>query len=326
MDPLIQVNNIKKHFLIERPSIFNILSKKKSFVYAVDGVSFNINGGETYGLVGESGSGKTTIGRLVLKLIEPTSGNIFFKGEPIQSFDKKHMKQYHREAQIIFQDPFASLDPRMTVRRIIGEALDIHELAKGEEKWNIVMDLLEKVGLSPANQYIDRYPHEFSGGQKQRICIARALSVSPKFIVADEPVSALDMSVRATILNLMQKLQKDLGLTYLFISHDLAVIRHMSDRIGIIYLGKKVEELEARDLMKACHPYTQALLSVFPRIDLTVKKSSIHIKGEIPSSINPPKGCRFHTRCLYTEDVCKIKEPEYIEETKDHFVACHLFT
>jgi len=295
-------------------------------VYAVDGVSFEIQKGETYGLVGESGCGKTTIGRLVLRLLEPTSGSVYFDGNPIRSFNKNRMKKFRRDSQIIFQDPFASLDPRMTVRKIIGEAMDIHRLAEGEEKWNTVTHLLERVGLSPASQYIDRYPHEFSGGQKQRIGIARALSVSPKFIVADEPVSALDMSVRAAILNLMQQLQRELELTYLFISHDLAVIRHMSDRIGVIYLGKMVEEIHARDLMNANHPYTQALLSAFPRIDLTIKRKPPNVKGEIPSSINLPTGCRFHTRCPYTEDICIKKEPELVEVAKDHFIACHLFS
>jgi oligopeptide transport system ATP-binding protein len=326
MTPIIKAEDLKKYFLIERPSLFNILSKKSLFVYAVDGVSFEIQKGETYGLVGESGCGKTTIGRLLLNLLEPTSGRIYFKGENIQSFNKTKMKQFRRSAQIIFQDPFASLDPRMPVKKIIGEAIDIHKLSEGEEKLTAIKHLLERVGLNPADQFMDRYPHEFSGGQKQRIGIARALSVNPEFIVADEPVSSLDMSVRAAVLNLMKDLQKDLELTYLLISHDLAVVRHMSNRIGVLYMGKKIEEIHTRNLMNANHPYTQALLSAFPRIDLNIKRKLVKIKGEIPSSINVPTGCRFHTRCPCKEKICVEQEPQIKEISKDHFIACHMFS
>lgn len=326
MIPIIKISDIKKHFPIERPSLSNILNKQSSFVHAVDGVSFEIQKGQTYGLVGESGCGKTTIGKLILNLLKPTSGDIYFKGDSIYSFDKKRMKNFRRSSQVIFQDPFASLDPRMTVRKIIGEGIDIHRLAEGEQKTKIIKQLMDRVGLSPTNQYIDRHPHEFSGGQKQRIGIARALSLRPEFIVADEPVSSLDMSIRASVLTLMKELQQDFNLTYLFISHDLAVVRHMSDRIGIIYMGKKVEEITAKDLMDSLHPYTQALLSVFPRVDLNIERKPMKIRGELPSSINIPTGCRFHTRCPYKEEICEKKYPNFIKISKDHFVSCHLFS
>jgi len=324
---LLEVENLKKYFPVERPSLFSIFSKRKDVVRAVDGVSFSIKKGETFGLVGESGSGKTTIGRLVLRLIEPTGGKIVFDGRELEKMDKKEMRKFRRNAQIIFQDPYSSLNPRMTVRNTIGEGLKVHNLAKGAEKWEKVAELMEEVGLSPTSQYIDRYPHQFSGGQRQRIGIARALAVDAIFIVADEPVSELDVSIRANILNLMQGLKEKLGLTYLFIAHDLAVIRHVSDCIGVIYLGKMMEQTHAEDLLENIHhPYTEALLGAFPVPDLTIERKRIALKGEIPSSINPPPGCVFHTRCPYTIAICKKKEPELVDVGKGNLIACHMRT
>lgn len=320
---LVKVENLKKYFEIK--SGFS-----KKYVHAVENVTFNINKGETFGLVGESGCGKTTLGRTILKLHEPTSGKIYYDGEPI--FDStnpslnKSMGPFRRKMQIIFQDPSASLDPRMTVGEIVAEALDIHNLYSGKKQRNDrIVELLETVGLN--GEQANRYPHEFSGGQQQRIGIARALAVEPEFIVCDEPISALDVSIQAQIINMLEEMQEKLGLTYLFIAHDLSVVKHISDRIGVMYLGSMVELVSSEELYKnPLHPYTKTLLSAVPVPDPEVSRNSkrIMLEGEIPSAINPPSGCKFHTRCPYVMDICKKEIPKLVEAKAGHFVACHL--
>ncbi|WP_236777806.1 dipeptide ABC transporter ATP-binding protein [Anoxybacter fermentans] len=320
MKKLLEVKNLKKHFPIKG----GIFGKQVGSVKAVDGVSFYIKDGETLGMVGESGCGKSTTGRLILRLIEPTEGEVIFEGKNILTFNKKQMREMRRKMQIIFQDPYASLNPRMTVGNIIGEAIEIHKLAKTkQEKEERVQQLLEQVGLTRA--HANRYPHEFSGGQRQRIGIARALAVNPKLIICDEPVSALDVSIQAQVINLMQDLQQKLGLTYLFIAHDLSVVKHISDRVAVMYLGKIVELAETNELYdNPKHPYTQALLSAIPIPDPTIKRERILLEGDVPSPINPPGGCRFHTRCPYAKDICKEEEPVFKDKGNQHFVACHL--
>ena len=312
---LIEIKNLTKHFLVKGDFRHNK-------VQAVDNISFYIDPGETLGLVGESGCGKTTLGRTILRLYEPTSGNIFYKGKDIT---REKMKPYRSRMQIIFQDPYASLDPRMTVGDIVGEPLDINKTYKSKkERSDRVFEILALVGLS--NEHARRYPHEFSGGQRQRIGIARALAVRPDFIVCDEPVSALDVSIQAQIINILMGLQKEFGLTYLFIAHDLAVVKHISDRIGVMYLGKLVELYTSKGLHKnPMHPYTQALLSAIPVPDpeVSMKKKRIILQGDVASPINPPKGCRFHTRCFRAEKRCIEECPELIELEPGHFVACH---
>ena len=296
----------------------------------MENVSFEIFKGETLGLVGESGCGKTTLGRTVIRLYEPTSGRITYDGEVIFDSERKTavpMKPYREKMQMIFQDPSASLDPRMTVGEIIGEALDIHHKTKNkEERKEKVKELLGIVGLN--TEHANRFPHEFSGGQQQRVGIARALAVNPEFIVCDEPISALDVSIQAQVINMMEDLQDKLGLTYLFIAHDISVVRHISDRIGVMYLGSMVELAESYELCsKPLHPYTQSLLAAVPIPDpeLTRSRSRMAMTGEIPSPINPPSGCRFHTRCQHCSEICKTESPELREVEKGHFVACHLF-
>ncbi|HHT69829.1 MAG TPA: dipeptide ABC transporter ATP-binding protein [Firmicutes bacterium] len=317
---LLEVKNLVKHFPIRQGIIF---SKQVGAVKAVDGISFYVNKGETLGLVGESGCGKTTAGRCILRLIEPTSGEVRFDGKNVPELPKDDLRELRKEMQIIFQDPYGSLNPRMTVGDIIGEPLHIHKLAKGAEKEKRVREILEKVGLNAF--HARRFPHEFSGGQRQRIGIARALAVNPRLIVCDEPVSALDVSIQAQVINLLQDLQEEFGLTYLFIAHDLSVVKHISDRVAVMYLGKIVELTGKTELYRnPKHPYTQALLSAIPEADPTIKKERIILKGDVPSPINPPSGCRFHTRCPKVMDICKTQDPEFVDTGDGHFVACHL--
>jgi len=312
----IEIKNLKKYFPVR--SGFG----KKAYIKAVDDVSFFIKKGETLGLVGESGCGKSTTGRTIIRLYEPTSGQIIFKGEDIT---KKDMLPYRKYMQMIFQDPYASLNPRMTVGDIIGEPIEIHNIAKGNEKKERVQELLRLVGLN--SEHANRYPHEFSGGQRQRIGIARALAVEPEFIICDEPISALDVSIQAQIVNMLEDLQQELGLTYLFIAHDLSMVKHISSRVGVMYLGKLVELASSNELYeKPLHPYTQALLSAIPIPDpkISRERTRIILEGDVPSPLNPPSGCRFRTRCKYAFDRCKEEEPEFKNVGSGHYVACHL--
>ena len=315
---LLEVKDLKVHFPIRA----GVLQKPVAWVRAVDGVSLAIREGETVGLVGESGCGKTTLGRTILRLIEPTAGEIWFGGQNVAGHDGAVLKQFRRQAQMIFQDPFGSLNPRMTVGRIIAEALRVHHLcANRQAERDRVAELLEAVGLRP--EHARRYPHEFSGGQRQRIGIARALAVEPKFIVCDEPVSALDVSVQAQIINLLQELQEKLNLTYLFIAHDLAVVEHISDRVLVMYLGKIVEDATAEELYAhPLHPYTRALISAVPTIDPATKVQRIVLPGDVPSPINPPAGCPFHPRCPQAVERCRQVVPAWRELRPDHWVAC----
>ncbi len=317
-DTLIKVNNLKKWFPIRG----GILSRTVGYVKAVNDISFYVNRGEVLGLVGESGSGKTTAGRTILRLIEPTEGEVVFDGTDVVALSKAELRPFRRRMQIIFQDPFASLNPRMTVGDIIAEPLIIHRLVKTpQERTDRVAELLKLVGLSP--DHMRRYPHEFSGGQRQRIGIARALAVDPEFIVADEPVSALDVSIQAQVVNLLQDLKDDLGLTLLFIAHDLAVVEYISDRIAVMYLGKIMEMAPAKELYtQPQHPYTEALLSAVPVPDPTIKRERIVLEGDIPSPINPPSGCVFRTRCRYAIPECAETVPELREVSPGHFKAC----
>ncbi len=319
-EALLEVKHLVKHFPITQGIIF---SKKVGAVQAVDDISFTVNKGETLGLVGESGCGKSTTGRVILRLIEATSGEVRFDGRNILTLNAKEMRELRKDMQIIFQDPYASLNPRMTVGDIIAEPLKIHGLAKGKERQKRVQELLEVVGL--ASYHARRYPHEFSGGQRQRIGIARALAVKPKLIICDEPVSALDVSIQAQVINLLQDLQKEFGLTYLFIAHDLSVVKHISDRVAVMYLGKIVELADKYELFdNAKHPYTQALLTAIPVADPNYKRERIILQGDVPSPINPPSGCRFHTRCPKVMDICKEQVPESVEVASNHWAACHL--
>ena len=319
---LLRINNLKKYFPIKK-GIFN---NTHSNVQAVDDVSFYINAGETLGLVGESGCGKTTCGRTVMKLYEPTSGNIIYNGVNITKLSHKEMLPYRRKMQMIFQDPYASLDARMTVGDIVGEPIDIHKLASGKEREDRIQYLLNKVGLN--SEHASRYPHEFSGGQRQRIGIARALAVQPEFIVCDEPISALDVSIQAQVVNMLEDLQNDLGLTYLFIAHDLSMVKHISNRVGVMYLGKLYEIAGSDELYShPMHPYTQALLSAIPvpDPDISAQKNRIMLEGEIPSPIDTPPGCRFKGRCRYAKQICGEQDPELKDLGGQHFVACHLY-
>lgn len=321
MQPLLEVENLKKYF----NSKTNIFGKVQSYVKAVDGVSFTIKEGETLGIVGESGCGKSTMGRTILKLLEANEGKVYYQGKDVFSLDKHRMKKLRSEMQIIFQDPYSSLNPRMTICDIVGNALIEHNIAKGKALQEKVQELIIKCGLSP--YHLKRYPHEFSGGQRQRIGIARALAVNPKFIVCDEPVSALDVSIQAQVINLLIDLQEENKLTYLFISHDLSVVKHISTRIGVMYLGKIVELADNEELFNnTLHPYTKSLLSAIPIPDPTVKVEKVLIQGDVPSSTNHPPGCKFHTRCPYTMKKCKAESPMLKEVSHNHFVACHLIS
>lgn len=316
-EEILQVENVKKYFRIG----------PNQTVKSVDDISFSIRKGEIFGLVGESGSGKSTLGKMIVGLHAPTSGTIRFDGHELAGdLDRSTRKRLNREMQMIFQDPHASLNPRMRVGDIIAEGIDAHQLAKGKERQEMVYALLEKVGLHP--EHAQRFPHEFSGGQRQRIGIARALAVKPKFIVADEPISALDVSIQAQVVNLLDDLKQEENLTYLFIAHDLGMVKHISDRIGVMYLGKMMEIATSSELFEEpLHPYTQALLSAIPIPSprLARKRERIVLSGDPPSPVNPPSGCRFRTRCPYAMDICKEEEPAWKEVRKNHWTACHLY-
>ncbi len=317
---LLEIKNLKKYFPVKE----GVFRRTVAHVKAVDDINFHIKRGETLGLVGESGCGKSTAGRTILRLLEATAGEIWFEGKNLIELGKRELREMRKEMQIIFQDPYASLNPRMTVADIVGEPMDIHNLASSKKERNEkVADILDTVGLG--TEHMNRYPHEFSGGQRQRIGVARALAVDPSLIIADEPVSALDVSIQAQVINLMQDLQKDFDLTYLFIAHDLSVVKHISDRVAVMYLGKLVEVADKKELFDdPKHPYTQSLLSAIPVADPTYESERIILEGDVPSPVNPPSGCRFHPRCPYAMDICSEVEPEFKDYGEEHFAACHL--
>jgi len=316
--PLLETKDVVKHY----PITGGVFLRQIASVKAVDGVTLNILPGETLGLVGESGCGKSTLGRLILRLEEPTSGDILFQGESILGYEPKQMRALRQEMQIIFQDPFSSLNPRKNVSHIVGEPLYVHGMTNRHERENRVLELLEVVGLK--REHMRRYPHQFSGGQRQRIGVARALALNPKLIICDEAVSALDVSIRGQVINLLQDLQEEFGLTYLFISHDLSVVEHISDRVAVMYLGKLAEVADSETLYKIpLHPYTQALLAAAPVPDPKRKRKRIVLYGDVPSPIDPPPGCRFHTRCPFAKEFCKQQEPPLREVRPDHLAACH---
>lgn len=319
-DAILEVRHLKKYFVLKK----TLMGKPLSTLKAVDDVSFKIKPGETLGIVGESGCGKTTMGRTVLKLHQPTAGQIFFNGVDIAGFKGREMRPLRSKMQIVFQDPYSSLPPRSTVGNLLSEAVRVHHIVPESEIKDYVLNLMESCGLR--DYYYDRYPHEFSGGQRQRICIARALSVNPELVVCDEPVSALDVSIQAQIINLLKKLQKERNLTYLFISHDLSVVKYISDKIGVMYLGSMVEFGEkAKIFGNPMHPYTRALFSAVPNPNPREKANRIILKGDIPSPANPPMGCKFHTRCPVAQEICKHIAPVYKEYEPGHFVACHCY-
>ena len=318
-DCILEVRHLRKTFPMKK----TLTGKVTKELVAVDDVSFKLKAGETLGIVGESGCGKTTTGRAILKLHQPSGGRIIFDGQDITDFNSKQMRDLRQKMQIIFQDPYSSLPPRSTVGGILSEPVDVHKIVPKDQVKDYVLELMEKCGLR--DYYYERYPHEFSGGQRQRICIARALSVNPKLVICDEPVSALDVSIQAQIINLLKKLQREMNLAYVFISHDLSVVKFISDKILVMYLGAVMEFGSKEDIFtKPLHPYTKALFSAVPNPDPTVKAQRIKLEGDIPSPANPPKGCRFHTRCPYAKEICKHMTPEYREHAPGHFAACHL--
>ncbi len=319
-EALLRVENLKKYFPIQT----NIFGKPLRFLRAVDDVSFSVKAGTTIGVVGESGCGKTTLGRTILRLYDCDGGKVTFMNDDITHLTKKQMQKYRTDIQLIFQDPYSSLPPRMMIGSIIAEPVRVHKIVPKNEVYSYVVEVMKKCGLQP--QYYDRYPHEFSGGQRQRICIARALAVNPKLVICDEPVSALDVSIQAQIINLLKDLQINLGLTYVFISHDLSVVKYITDQVLVMYLGNAMEQGNTEEIFKnPLHPYTKALFSALPVPNPNVKMNRIILEGDIPSPANPPEGCKFHTRCSHCMKACKYKAPEYTEAEPDHFVACHLY-
>ena len=325
LSEIVKVEHLTKYFPVQKSFLEQLFTRELSYVKAVDDVTFSIKSGEFFTLAGESGCGKTTTGRVIVKLLEPTSGKIYFNGADITKLKGEKLRLLRRKMQIIFQDPYASLNPRMNIIDAVGHPLEIHGLAKGEEKKKKVLEVLEKVGLTPPEQFINLYPHQLSGGQRQRVALARSIILKPEFMVADEPVSMIDVSLRSTIIDLMLSFRKELGLTYLFITHDLAVAKYISDKIAIMYLGKIVEMGHKEPLFRnPMHPYTQALLSAIPVPNPERERKRIELTGEVPSAIDIPTGCRFHPRCPYRTDKCSKEEPQLTEVEKDHFVACHL--
>ena len=319
-DFILEVENLNKYFPIKK----TLLGKPISVLKAVNNVSFKVKSGSTIGIVGESGCGKTTLGRTVLRLYDTDGGKIIFNGDDITELNRKEMRKYRTDIQLIFQDPYSSLPPRMTVGGIIGEAVKVHKIVPKEQLSEYVHSVMAQCGLR--TQFYDRYPHEFSGGQRQRICIARALAVKPKLIICDEPVSALDVSIQAQIINLLKELQETMGLTYLFISHDLSVVKYITDQILVMYLGNVMEYADTDEIFSnPMHPYTQALFSAVPVPDPDVKMERVMLEGDIPSPVNPPRGCKFHTRCAKCMSACRLVEPKYMEVEPNHFVACHLY-
>jgi oligopeptide transport system ATP-binding protein len=319
-DVLLKVENLKMHFPIFR----GVFRRQVGEIKAVDGVSFDVIRGETLGLVGESGCGKSTVGRTILQLYRPTAGSVWLDGEDLSKIHGKALRQRRRKMQMIFQDPYASLNPRMTIGEIVGEPLEVHDIVRGKEKSDRIAYLLQVVGLNPL--YAGRYPHEFSGGQRQRVGIARSLALDPSFIVCDEPISALDVSIQAQVVNLLEDIQQKMGLTYLFIAHDLSMVRHISNRVAVMYLGKLMELADQIEIyIDPLHPYTQALLSAIPIPDpvLEEKRQRVILTGDVPSPANPPPGCVFHTRCMYAEQICTDKVPDWREAHAGHWVACH---